>query len=102
MNAYSVTLSTGNSYLLKFRFMDDLGFEKREILLIVGVFFLMIGLLPFLAPVVAIPVVIGVYFGIKVFVKIRKRQIQIGVGEGICATCGSKIAERRCPNCDKP
>ncbi|MGI0102701.1 MAG: hypothetical protein ACREA7_08925 [Nitrosotalea sp.] len=79
-----------------------MGFEKREILLILGVLFLMIGLLPFLAPVYAIIIAILTYFGIRVFVGRRKKQIQKAVGEGVCAVCGSRIIQSKCPNCDEP
>ena len=36
----------------------------------------------------------------KVFVGRRKRQIEREVGAGICVTCGAKIQENKCPNCD--
>jgi len=79
-----------------------LGFEKREILLILGVLFLMIGLMPFLAPLYAIIIAIVAYFGIKVFVGRRKKQIQKAIGEGMCAVCGARIIQNKCPNCDTP
>ena len=75
-------------------------FEKREILLIVGIFFLMVGMMSFLAPVYALVIAILIYFGMKVFVGRRKRQIEREVGAGICVTCGAKILENKCPNCD--
>ena len=78
-----------------------MAFEKREILLILGVLFLMIGLLPFLAPVYSVIIAIVAYFGIKVFVGRRKKWIQKDIGEGICAVCGAKITHKLCPNCDK-
>jgi hypothetical protein len=77
-----------------------LGFEKREIVLIVGVLFLMIGMLPFIAPVYAVVIAVAIYFGMHVFVGRRKRQMQKAVGEGICAVCGEKIVNNKCPNCD--
>lgn len=78
-----------------------MAFEKRDIVLIVGVIFFMIGLLPFMAPVYAVIVAILIYFGIKVFVGRRKRMIQSDVGEGICADCGAKVINQKCPNCSK-
>jgi hypothetical protein len=78
-----------------------LGFEKREIVLIVGVLFLMIGMMPFIAPVYAVLIAIGVYFGMRVFVGRRKKQMQKALGEGICVVCGAKVANNKCPNCDK-
>jgi len=79
-----------------------LGFEKKEIVLIVGILFLMIGMLPFILPIYAVGISIAIYFGIKVFVGRKRRMIQKVVGEGICATCGEKIVENKCPNCDRP
>ena len=70
-------------------------------MLILGVLFLMIGLLPFLAPVYSVIIAIVAYFGIKVFVGRRKKLIQKDIGEGICAVCGARITNKLCPNCDK-
>jgi hypothetical protein len=75
-------------------------FEKREILLIVGILFLMIGMMAFLPPIYALVIAVLIYFGIRVFVGRRKRQIQREVGQGICAVCGAKILESKCPKCD--
>jgi len=77
-----------------------LKFEKREILLILGITFLMIGMMAFLPLAYALAIAILIYFGIKVFVGRRKRQIQREVGMGVCAICGTKIVENRCPHCD--
>jgi len=77
-----------------------LGFEKREIVLIVGVLFLMIGMLPFIAPVYAIVISVAIYFGMRVFVGRRKKQIQKAIGDGMCAVCGQRIVNKKCPQCD--
>jgi len=77
-----------------------LGFEKREIVLIIGILFLMIGMLPFIAPVYAVVISIAVYFGVRVFVGRRKKQIQKAMGEGICAVCGQRIVNNKCLRCD--
>ena len=77
-----------------------MAFEKREILLIVGVFCLMIGMMAFLAPIFAVAIAVLTYFGMKSFVKWRKKQIRKAMGEGVCAVCGSRIIENKCPNCD--
>ena len=60
----------------------------------------MIGLTPFIAPVYAVVIVVLMYFGIKVYVAKRKQSIERDVGEGICMECGSKIINKKCPNCD--
>lgn len=62
----------------------------------------MIGLMSFLAPLYAIIIAIVAYFGIKVFVGRRKKQIQKAIGEGMCAVCGARIIKNKCPNCDTP
>jgi phosphate/sulfate permease len=77
-----------------------LKFEKREILLIVGIIFLMVGMMAILAPIYALIIAILIYFAMKVFVGRRKKQIQKEMGEGICAICGAKITENKCPKCD--
>ncbi len=74
--------------------------ERRDILLIVGLLLFMIGLTPFMAPVYAVLIVVIMYFGIKVYVGKRKQSIERDVGEGICMECGSKISNKKCPNCD--
>ena len=79
-----------------------MGFEKREIVLIVGVLFLMIGMLPFIAPVYAVTIAVAIYFGMRVFVGRRKKQMQKAIGEGVCAVCGEQIVNKKCPKCDIP
>lgn len=76
-------------------------FEKREIILIVGILFLMIGMMPFIAPIYTVTIAIAIYFGVRVFVGRRKKQIQKSIGEGVCAVCGQRIIKNKCPNCDK-
>ncbi len=75
-------------------------FEKRELLLIVGVLFVMIGTMSVLAPAYALIIAVLLYFAIRVFVGRRKRQIQREIGQGICVTCGQKIVDNKCPKCD--
>ena len=76
-----------------------MNFEKRDILLIAGLLLFMIGLIPFMAPIYAVIIVIIMYFGIKFYVGIRAKSIKKEIGEGICADCGSKISDQKCPNC---
>lgn len=76
-------------------------FEKRDIILFFAVLFIMIGLLPFMAPIYAVIIAVLVYFGLKVFVGRRKRDILGKFGEGLCANCGEKIINKKCPTCDK-
>ena len=53
-----------------------------------------------MAPVYAVIIVSIMYFGIKVYVGKRKQTIQREVGEGICMGCGSRVSNKKCPNCD--
>ena len=76
-------------------------FEKRDIILFFAVLFIMIGLLPFMAPIYAVIIAVLVYFGLKVFVGRRKKAILEKIGEGLCANCGEKIINKKCPTCDK-
>jgi flagellar biosynthesis component FlhA len=75
-------------------------FEKRDIILIVGVLLFMIGLIPFMAPIYAVLLAIAIYFGIKFYVGNRQKSIKEIIGEGLCADCGSKITDKKCPTCD--
>jgi len=61
----------------------------------------MIGMMSFMAPIYAVIIAIAIYFGVRVLVGRRKRQIQKSVGEGVCAVCGQRIIKNKCPNCDK-
>ena len=75
-------------------------FEKRDAVLIAGIILVMIGLIPFMAPAYAVIIGILLYFGIKVYVGKRKQSIEKDVGEGLCMECGSKVFNKKCPNCD--
>ena len=75
-------------------------FEKRDVVLIAGITLVMIGLIPFMAPVYAVVIGILLYFGIKVYVGRKRRMIEKEVGEGICMECGFTIVDKKCPNCD--
>jgi len=77
-----------------------LDFEKRDLVLIAGIILVMIGLIPFIAPVYAAIIGILLYFGIKTYIGRKKRMIQEDLGQGICMECGFKIVNKRCPNCD--
>jgi len=78
-----------------------LKFEKRDRILIFAVLFVMIGLMPFMASIYAVIIAILLYFGVKVFVGRRKKIILEKLGEGICANCGEKITNNKCPTCNK-
>lgn len=75
-------------------------FEKRDLVLIVGLIFFMIGLIPFMGAAYAAIIVIIMYFGIQIYVTKRQKSILQDVGEGICMECGSKVIDKKCPICD--
>ena len=60
----------------------------------------MVGLLPFMAPIYAALTVTAMYFGIKIYVGRRRKSIELDIGEGICADCGSRIINKKCPVCE--
>jgi hypothetical protein len=75
-------------------------FERRDIILIAGLILVMLGLIQYLGPAYSAIIVIGLYFGVKIYVGKKRQLIQQDVGEGICMECGSKIINKKCPNCD--
>jgi len=78
-----------------------LAYDKRELLLIGGVLFFMIGLLGTGLPLIySVIIAVAIYVGIKVFVGKRKQALAKQLGQGICADCGSKLEGGKCPNCD--
>lgn len=60
----------------------------------------MIGLMAIIAPIYAVIIAILVYFGMRVFVGRRRKQLLQSLGQGVCVTCGAKITNNKCPNCD--
>lgn len=76
-----------------------MGFERRDAILIAGLLFFMIGLMPFMGAVYAVAIVVAMYFGIKLYVARRRQTIAREVGEGVCMECGSSVSGGRCPAC---
>jgi len=78
-----------------------LAFQKRELLLVVGVILITIGLLGVGLPLIySVIISVGIYAAIKLYVAKSKKSIAKKVGEGLCALCGSKVENGVCPNCD--
>ena len=77
-----------------------MNFERRDIILIVGLILVMLALIQYLGPAYSAIIVIGLYFGIKIYVGKKRQLIQRDVCEGICMECGSKIVNKKCTNCD--
>ncbi len=77
-----------------------MNFEKRDIILIVGIFLVVLGITQYIRLEVSALIGILLYFGIKVYVGRKRRMIEEDVGEGVCMECGFKIIDKNCPNCD--
>jgi len=77
-----------------------LNFEKRDIILIAGIFLVVLGITQYIRLEVSALIGILIYFGIKVYVGRKRRMIEEDVGEGVCMECGFKIIDKKCPNCD--
>jgi hypothetical protein len=77
-----------------------LNFEKRDIILIAGIFLVVLGITQYIRLEVSALIGILLYFGIKVYVGRKRRMIEEDVGEGVCMECGFKIIDKNCPNCD--
>ena len=76
--------------------------KRKDFLLIIGILFFLIGLMGVgLPPIYAIIISLAIYFGIRIFVGRRKKMIEREIGEGLCAKCGSKIEDKKCPICDR-
>ena len=96
-----LALSLGITFLSNPDIKKWLAFERRSIMLIAGILFLLLGLIGAgLPPIYAIIISIVIYVGIKIFVGRRKKMIAESVGEGICLKCGEKVVNKKCPNCD--
>jgi hypothetical protein len=77
-----------------------LNFERRDIILIAGIFLVVLGVTQYIPLPYATLIGILLYFGIKVYVGRKRQMIENDVGEGVCMECGFKIIDKKCPNCD--
>jgi len=77
-----------------------LNFEKRDIILIAGIVFVVLGITQYVPLLYSSLIGLLLFFGIKVYVHRKKKMIQNDVGEGLCMECGFKIIDKKCPNCD--
>ena len=94
-----MALSSGIPFYQIYQIFFSLNFEKRDFILVGASILFMLGLSPFIGMAYALAIAFLVYFGIKVFVGRRKRQIQKETGYGICADCGANLDNKKCPNC---
>ena len=95
-----------HNYLSNSNLIHLLNFEKRDFILIGASIMFMLGLSPFIGIMYSALVAFLIYFGIKVFVGRRRRQILNDDGTStttktsLCAHCGTKLENDRCVNCD--
>jgi len=95
-----MALSSGIPFYQILIITFHLQFDKRELILIGGILLFMIGLLAFIPLFYALIIAIGIYFGIKVLIGRRRKDLQQKTGQDYCAKCGEKITGKKCPNCD--
>ena len=69
-------------------------------ILIAGIFLVVLGITQYIRLEVSALIGILIFFGIKVYVRRKRRMIEEDVGEGVCMECGFKIIDKKCPNCD--
>jgi len=77
-----------------------LKFERRDIVLIMGIFLVVLGITQYVPFQYSALIGILLYFGIKMYVEKRRQSISNVVGDGICMECGSRIIDKKCPKCD--
>jgi len=77
-----------------------LNFEKRDIILIAGIIFVVLGITQYVPLVYSSLLGLLLFLGVKVYVHRKKKMIENDIGEGICMECGFKIIDKKCPNCD--
>ncbi len=75
-------------------------FERRDIILIVGLFLIVLGITQYVPFHYSALIGIALYFGFKMYVEKRRKSIENSIGDGICMECGSKIVHAKCPKCD--
>jgi len=77
-----------------------LKFERRDIVLIAGIFLVVLGITQYVPFQYSVLIGILLYFGIKMYVEKRRQSISNAVGDGICMECGSLVVDKKCPKCD--
>jgi len=77
-----------------------LKFERRDVVLIVGLFLVVLGITQYVPFHYSALIGILLFFTIKMYVEKRRRSITSAVGDGICMECGSRIIDKKCPKCD--
>ncbi len=94
-----MSLSSG-TFLSILGFFVLMNFERRDIVLIIGIFLVVLGITQYIPFHYSALIGVGFYFVIKMYVVQRRKFIENGIGGGICMDCGSKIIQTKCPKCD--
>jgi hypothetical protein len=77
-----------------------LKFERRDIVLIAGLFLVVLGITQYVPFHYSALIGILLYFTIKMYVEKRRRSIFTAVGDGMCMECGSRVIDKKCPKCE--
>jgi hypothetical protein len=82
--------------------LDLLKFERRDIILIVGLFLIVLGITQYVPFHYSALIGILLFFAFKMYVEMRRRSFANAVGDGMCMECGSRVIDKKCPKCDYP
>ena len=96
-----MSLSSG-TFLSILGFFVLMNFERRDIVLIVGIFLVVLGITQYVPFHYSALIGVGFYFVIKMYVVQRRKSIENSIGGGICMDCSSKIVQAKCSKCDYP
>jgi len=77
-----------------------LKFERRDIILIVGLFLIVLGITQYVPFHYSALIGILLFFAFKMYVEVRRRSISNAIGDGMCMECGSRVIDKKCPKCD--
>jgi len=77
-----------------------LKFERRDIVLIAGLFLVVLGITQYVPFHYSALIGILLFFTIKTYVEKRRQSIATAVGDGMCMECGSRVVDKKCPKCD--
>ena len=75
-------------------------FIKRDVILLVATIMIVLAAWMYLDLLYAIGIGAAIFFGLKSIIINRQAAISKQVGKGLCAECGEKIVDDKCPNCD--
>jgi len=68
--------------------------------LIVGIFLVVLGITQYVPFHYSALIGVLLFFVFKMYVEKRRQSISNAVGDGICMECGSRVVDKKCPDCD--